>query len=74
MSEYGGAKAAHPTPAPEASVSVPFIVLASVLCGLGLFGTAYWLVTFHWWAFLSLAPLIVGAYLLFTRGTGPDRA
>ena len=60
--------------ATAAKVSVPFIVLAAVLCGVGLFGMAYWFVTGDWLWFAALAALIVGAYLLFTRGTGPDRA
>ncbi len=55
-------------------VSVLGIVLASLLVGGGLLGTAYWLITFNWLLFLSLGPLIVGAFLLFTRLTGPDHA
>ena len=55
-------------------LSVPFLVLASVLVGVGLFGMAYWLVTFNWVLFASVVPLAVGAYMLFARGTGPDRA
>ncbi len=48
----------------------------AILAGVGLLGTAYWLVylPFHWVYFLSFAPLILGAYLLFTRATGPDHA
>jgi Na+/proline symporter len=56
------------------SLSVPFLVLAAVLIGVGLFGMAYWLVTFQWVYFASLIPLALGGYMLFTRGTGPDRA
>jgi len=73
MSEYGSES--HPTPATTASsVSLPFLVLAAVLIGVGLSGMAYWLVTFQWVYFASLIPLILGALMLFTRGTGPDRA
>lgn len=50
------------------------IVGASVLCGLGLLAVSYWLITFRWLYFAGLAPLAVGAYLLFTRATGPDHA
>jgi len=56
------------------SLSVPFLVLATVLIGVGMFGMAYWLVTFQWVYFASVIPLALGAYMLFTRGTGPDRA
>lgn len=55
-------------------VSIPYVILVSVLCGVGLLGTAYWLITFQWLYFLSLGALIAGAYLLFTRLTGPDHA
>ncbi|MGA8710454.1 MAG: hypothetical protein WB786_04390 [Thermoplasmata archaeon] len=73
MSEYGSEKgSAHPS-APS-SLSVPFLVLASVLIGLGMAGMAYWLVTFQWLYFASVIPLVLGALMLFARGTGPDRA
>lgn len=60
--------------AAENALSVPFLVLSAVLIGVGLFGMAYWLVTFGWIYFASVIPLILGAYMLFTRGTGSDRA
>jgi len=50
------------------------IVGSAILAGAGLLGTFYWLITFRWLYFLSLGPLIVGAYLLFTRATGVDHA
>lgn len=53
-------------------MSIPFLVLAAVLSGAGLSGMAYWLVTFDWLYFASVIPLVAGAYMLFTRGTGPD--
>ena len=53
---------------------MPFTVFSAVLIGLGLSGMAYWLVTFNWLYFASLIPLVFGGYMLFTRGTGPDRA
>jgi len=67
------AASAH-APASESGVSVPFTVFSAVLIGLGLSGMAYWLVTFNWLYFASLIPLVFGGYMLFTRGTGPDRA
>ena len=73
MSEFpsGGP---HEHVSTSSSLSVPYLLLAAVLCGVGLFGMAYWLVTFNWVVFASLVPLVLGAYMLFTRGTGPDRA
>lgn len=56
------------------SVSIPMVVLTGLLCGVGLLGTAYWLVTLDWLYFLSLVPLTVGAVLLFSRATGADHA
>ncbi len=56
------------------SVSIPLVLLTALLIAAGLLGTAYWLITFNWLLFLSLIPLTVGAYLLFTRATGSERA
>jgi hypothetical protein len=64
----------HESHSVAASLSVPYLVLSAVLCGVGLFGMALFLVTFSWAFFAALIPLVVGAYMLFTRGTGPDRA
>ncbi len=58
----------------EGSVSVPRLVGAAVLAGVGLLGTIYWLITFRWLYFLSLGLLAGGAYLLFTRASGADHA
>jgi hypothetical protein len=55
-------------------ISVPLTIGTALLCGVGLLGMAYWLLTFNWLYFASLIPLIGGAYLLFTRVTGPDHA
>ena len=72
------AEHAHPTSsdhvASEGSISIPWTVLASVLVGVGLFGMAYWLLSFSWLLFLSVVPLTVGAVLLFTRATGAEHA
>jgi len=73
MSEYpsGAHRESASTVTP---LSVPFLLLSAVLCGVGLFGMALYLVTFHWVFFGAVIPLVVGAYMLFTRGTGPDHA
>lgn len=73
MSEYRSEETRGHVPAAN-SLSVPFLVLSSVLCGVGLFGMALWLVTFNWLFFASVLPLIGGAIMLFTRGTGSDKA
>jgi hypothetical protein len=56
------------------ALTVATIVGASVLSGVGIFGMMFWLITFRWLYFLSVVPLVVGCYLLFTRATGADHA
>ena len=73
MSEFPSGDRPGPAAA-VSSLSLPFLVLAAVFCGVGIFGMALFLVTFSWLYFASLIPLVLGAYMLFTRGTGPDRA
>jgi hypothetical protein len=73
MSGYPVTEGAHSSESTQ-QISVPLITAAAVLCGVGLLGMAYWLLTQNWLYFASLIPLIGGAYLLFTRLTGPDHA
>lgn len=72
MAEFSHAAGAHPRP--NRTVSIPYLVLSALLCGIGLFGVAYWQVTQDWLYFAGLIPLVIGAIMLFTRGTGADRA
>ena len=55
-------------------ISIPFVILAAVLCGLGLLSLSYWLITFNWILFAGVIPLIGGAYMLFTPLAGWDHA
>lgn len=73
MSGYPAAEGSH-SPESAQSVSVPIVVAVALLCGVGILGVAYWLYTYNWLYFASIIPLIGGAYLLFTRLTGPERA
>lgn len=73
MSDYAGAEGVRSSESRD-RISVPFTIAAALLCGVGLIGVTYWLLTQNWLYFASLLPLIGGAYLLFTRATGPDRA
>lgn len=70
----GFSSAADARPRRRSTVSVSYLVLSAFFCGVGLFGMAYWLVTLNWAWFASLLPLVLGALMLFTRGTGTDRA
>lgn len=54
--------------------SVPLLIVAALLCGFGLLGIFYWLYTFNFLYFSAIALLAGGAYLLFTRASGPDHA
>ena len=73
MSEYRASARAHSDDS-TGRISVIVLIGAALLIGLGLLGVASWLIWFNWLDFLAIVPLILGAYLLFTRGTGPDRA
>jgi len=55
-------------------ISVPFVILAAVLCGLGILSLSYWLITFTWVLLAGVLPLAVGAYMLFTPRAGWDHA
>ncbi len=62
------------TTAESSHVSVPWVVLAAVLCGVGIFLIIYWLIYFVWPAFSGVVFVLAGAFLLFNRRTGLDRA
>lgn len=73
MSGYPVVEGSHSEESAE-RVSVPVVIAIALLCGVGIIGVAYWLLTQNWLYFAALIPLIGGALLLFTRLTGPDRA
>ncbi|MGD0719280.1 MAG: hypothetical protein ABSA15_06870 [Thermoplasmata archaeon] len=55
-------------------ISIPWVIFAALLCGIGLFLLSYWLTYFYWPAFSGAAFVIIGGVLLFNRRTGIDRA
>ncbi len=73
MSEGVAAEGAHAAHS-AGRVSIPLTIGAALLCGVGIFGTFYWLYTFDWLYFPSVLAIALGCYLLFTRITGPDHA
>ncbi len=73
MSEYPAREGAT-LDSQSGHVSVPLVIVAALLCGLGLLGIFYWLYTFNFLYFPSILILASGAYLLFTRASGPDHA
>lgn len=56
------------------TLSVPFLVLAALLIGAGLFSAMVWLVTFQWLWFAGLGLLVIGGVMLFSSRAGADRA
>lgn len=56
------------------SVSIPFVVIAALLVGAGLFSAMVWLVTFQWIYFAGLGLLVIGGLMLFSPRAGADRA
>ncbi len=73
MTEYRTA-GGSPSESRADSLSIPYLVCAAILCGVGLFGMAYLLVSFNFLYFLSLIPLVSGAVMLFMPRTGPDHS
>ncbi|MFZ1022943.1 MAG: hypothetical protein WAN87_02260 [Thermoplasmata archaeon] len=72
MSDYG---ATHSdSPSQRGSISVPFVIAAAVLIGVGVFTISYALTIFDGWYLVGIAPLFLGAILLFSPRTGLDRA
>ena len=74
MSEYGGG---HPTsahPHAKSPISVPWVVGAALLIGLGVFAMAYFLLTFNLLYFFGIGALALGGLMLFSRRAGVDSA
>ncbi|MCI4327938.1 MAG: hypothetical protein L3K16_10005 [Thermoplasmata archaeon] len=64
--------AAHPD-RPN-TISVPFVVLASVLMGVGLMLTFTWLITFDWDFFPGILVVVAGALMMLDPRMGSDHA
>jgi hypothetical protein len=63
----------HPS-STAGEISIPWIVLSALLCGVGLFALAYWFLTENWLYFAGLVPVIVGALMFLSPRMGPDHA
>ena len=73
MSEFAGGEGTDPK-VERVPISVPWVILAAVLCGLGILSLSYWLITFTWILFGGVVPLALGAYMLFSPRAGWDHA
>jgi uncharacterized membrane protein len=67
VAELDRANAEH-----HGSVSVPFVLLAALLIGGGLFMIATWVLTFTWVYFSGVALVAVGFLLLLHPLAGAD--
>lgn len=66
---------AHSSSAPSKSpVSIPWVVLAALLAGIGIFSMILWLYTFQWIYFGGILPILTGTLMLFDRRAGADSA
>jgi hypothetical protein len=54
--------------------SVLFVILASIVAGVGLFLTLIWVITFQWIYFVGIVLMAVGFLMFFSQQMGPDRA
>lgn len=75
MSSHGGEPppTAHPSAHGRAAINA-WIVLASILCGVGLFMVWYWLTFFNWWWFSGVGLVLAGALIFFKTWSGPESA
>jgi hypothetical protein len=74
MSEYGGPSESHPHHV-SSPISLPWVVLASLLCGLGLFLVlGLWLATFEWIYFVGVIPVFLGGLMFLSPRAGLDHA
>jgi hypothetical protein len=73
MSEFGEHGSVHGHVA-RSPISVGWVVLASLLCGAGIFLVWYWLFTFNWAFFPGFILVIVGAIMFLNPRAGLDHA
>lgn len=55
-------------------VNYAWVILAAVLCGVGITMTLLWLIQFQWMWFPGVGVATIGFLLLFDRRAGLDRA
>jgi membrane-bound ClpP family serine protease len=70
---YSARPAAHGTPGSD-TLSLPWVVGASLLMGLGLFLLSVWLVTFDLLYFSGAAAVVIGALMILDPRMGADHS
>lgn len=73
MSDYANPHAAEAHHA-ASPISIGWVVLASVICGIGVLLTWAWLYTFDWLFFPGIALTIIGTMMFFSERAGLDHA
>jgi hypothetical protein len=73
MSGYGHAPEGH-APHVSSPISVPWVILASVLVGVGLTLIWMWVTTFSWIFFTGPLLVFVGAVMFLNPRAGWDHA
>lgn len=74
MSEYGGEPVGVHGHVEKSPISVGWVILAAVLCGIGLFLVWFWLSTFDWIYFPGVALVFIGGIMFFNHRAGLDHA
>lgn len=73
MAEHAAGPGAHGAAA-TGRISIPWVLLAAVLSGLGLFLVTFWLLTGDWVYFVGIPIVIVGCLMFFSPRMGIEHA
>jgi hypothetical protein len=74
MTEYGAEPVGVHGHVEKSPISLAWVILASLLCGGGLFLIWFWLTTFDWLYFSGIALAVVGGLMFFNHRAGLDHA
>jgi hypothetical protein len=74
MSGYGAAHAGGAKSHVRSPISIGWVVLASLLIGVGLFFIFWWLYNFDLRFTFGIAFVVIGGFMLFSPRAGLDHA
>ena len=58
----------------KSPISVPWVILSAILCGVGIMAMMYWLVTSEWIFFAGVIPCLIGALMFLDPRAGANHA
>jgi hypothetical protein len=58
----------------KSPISIPWVIAAALLCGIGIMGLMYWLVTSQGIYFAAVIPCIAGALMFLDPRAGANHA